>query len=125
MKVTGTVTKGQNLGHTIGFPTANLDTIPNENELKPGVYTGKCTVNNGLRFTNSHSCLVYFGPRYISGETKNVFEVYIYDFDQDIYGYTLEAKIGTFVRPPMKFDSLEELKEQLEQDKVAGLKLDS
>ncbi len=115
---TGTVIPGQNKGHTIGFPTANLDQIPHESELKPGVYVGYCWLESQPQPLR---CLPYFGPRFVAGETINVFEVYIYDFNQQIYGNQLRVELQKFVRPPIEMKTFAELKQQLEQDKQQGL----
>jgi riboflavin kinase/FMN adenylyltransferase len=116
--VQGKVMAGNQLGRTIGFPTANLDINPDNLDLKPGVYVGTCEVNNA-----KYLCLPYFGPRSVVGETKNCFEVYIYDFDQDIYGQVITVQPQHFIRPPLKIETVEELKLQLESDKKTGLKM--
>lgn len=117
-KLQGTVIPGHNMGHTIGFPTANLDQIPSEQDLKPGVYVGYCWLDENPQ---RYQCLPYFGPRLVAGETVNVFEVYIYDFDQKIYEQQLTVKLLDFVRPPLNLKSFDELKQQLEKDKEQGL----
>ena len=113
----GTVIKGQNIGHTIGFPTANLDQIPNEDQLKPGVYLGKCQIitdtNHNL---HTYNCLIYFGPRLVLKEIKNVFEVFIIDFNQNLYEQTLQVQFDQYIRHPIKFNSILELQNQLELD---------
>lgn len=122
--IKGTVQTGQNIGHTIGFPTANLDTIPSETDLKPGVYAATCQLSSSnSKQVTTHKCLAYFGPRYVLNQTKNVFEVYIYDFDQNIYHHQLSIHIGVFIRPPKKIKSLDELKKQITMDKEKGRQL--
>ncbi len=117
MIFSGKVIKGDAVGRTIGFPTANLDQIPDDQDLKPGVYLGHCQI---AQLPTTYSCLIYFGPRLIFGETKNSFEVYIYDFHTDLYGQTLIVRVGQFIRPPMKFANLEALKTQLQKDREHG-----
>lgn len=142
----GIVIQGEAVGRTIGFPTANLDTIPSEKDLRPGVYLGYCRLNqklktrktkqiskNKLEKRNKFSvsnlefsalpCLVYFGPRYIFGETQNVFEVYLIDFTGDLYGKKLTVQLTHFIRPPKKLSSLDELKTQLAEDKKRAERL--
>jgi riboflavin kinase / FMN adenylyltransferase len=116
--IRGMVIAGDKVGRTIGFPTANLKLEIESITLEPGVYLGTCEVNQ-----QTYSCLPYFGPRSVMGETKNCFEVYIYDFDQDIYGEQLTVRPQHFIRPPLQLNSLAELKAQLEADKAAGLEL--
>ena len=114
----GKVITGEKAGRTIGFPTANLDEVPSEKELRPGVYFGNCTVTGKTYF-----CLPYFGPRYVFGEVQNVFEVYIYDFHQEIYGQNLEVTLFYFLRSPKKVLNMEQLQALLEEDKKIGLEL--
>ncbi|MBU1885939.1 riboflavin kinase, partial [Patescibacteria group bacterium] len=105
----------------IGFPTANLDRIPRESALMPGVYVGTCNIYQDDRIKNQElKCLVYFGPRYVFGQKQNSFEVYLYNFDQSIYDLILEVTLTKFIRAPKKTASLIELKEQLEKDKRLG-----
>ena len=118
----GTVIDGEKVGRTLGFPTANLHSCPSETELAPGVYFGNCTVADSPSIFDS---LVYFGPRYIFGETRNNFEVYIYDFNQQIYGQKVFTTLTHFLRQPVKFSSMKELQQGLEQDKARGQKMRS
>ena len=113
-----TVVHGEKVGRTIGFPTANLDFVPDESVLRPGVYFGSCTVTG-----KKYDCLPYFGPRLIFGEVNNIFEVYIFDFAEEIYGQKMEIHITDFLRSPVKVDSLDALKALLENDKANGQKL--
>ena len=115
IEVKGRVIKGDSIGRTIGFPTANLDHTPAH--LKLGVYTGFCLINET---DTTRNCLIYFGPRFISGKTQNSFEVYLYNFEGDLYGLTLTVRIAEFLRPPIKFASLEALKTQLQKDLEHG-----
>jgi len=118
MNIIGQVIKGESIGHTIGFPTANLDLVPSTNELELGVYTGTCSINKAG--DTIYNCLIYFGPRLIFGETKNSFEVYLYDFQGDLYGQTLTVQVLNFIRPPIKFANLAALKTQLQKDREHG-----
>lgn len=118
----GKVIDGEKVGRTIGFPTANLETEPKVEDLSLGVYLGTCQLPHSSEPIH-YNCLVYFGPRYIFGEIKNNFEVYIYNFDQQIYGQELRVELTHFIRPPFDLKSIEELQSQLEQDKQSGLKL--
>ncbi len=115
--ISGKVIHGDKVGRTIGFPTANLDVDLTPKELQPGVYFGTCELNG-----QTYDCLPYFGPRLIFGELKNSFEVYIYNFDQEIYDQELSVTIKTFLRAPEKVNNLDELKAKLELDKAEGLK---
>lgn len=120
----GKVISGKSAGRKLGFPTANLDRVPRESALEPGVYIGTCKVfqEDKPRFQDLN-CLAYFGPRHILGETKNIFEVFIYNFDHTIYDHTLEVKLLDLIRYPKKISDVNELKKQLEKDKKQGIKL--
>ncbi len=123
-KFSGRVVLGERVGGKIGFPTANLDRVPEENNLDTGVYIGTCSIYQEDRVKNRDlKCLAYFGPRYIFGQTKNIFEVYIYNFDESIYDLTLEVKLVKLMREPKKITTITELKKQLHEDKEEGLKL--
>lgn len=120
---TGTVIHGEKVGRTIGFPTANLAQSPDPDSFKPGVYFGKCNVIDQTITTGnqtSYDCLVYFGPRYIFGEEVNSFEVFIYDFNQDLYGKTITVILSHYQRAPQKVSSINQLQQLLERDKLVG-----
>ncbi len=131
--VTGKVNSGQKIGRTIGFPTANIDTLPNKQTIKTGVYFGTCQIlapqtqpNQTIQKTSfplKYHCLAYFGPRYIFEEKTDVFEVYLYNFKGILYGYTIETTLLKYIRPPYKTNSIKQLQTQLENDKKQGQKL--
>lgn len=115
----GFVVRGNQLGRTIGYPTANLH-INDEEKLIPanGVYAvkvkGACTnheilngmMNIGIRPT-------------VDGQIK-VIEVHIFNFDQDIYEHHLTVLVYEFIRGEVKFNGLDALKNQLHQDKISA-----
>jgi riboflavin kinase/FMN adenylyltransferase len=113
----GYVVRGNQLGRTIGFPTANLH-INDEEKLIPsnGVYAvkvkGECT--NGVLLNG----MMNIGVRPTVDGHKKVIEVNIFNFDQDIYDQTLIVQVFEFIRGEQKFDGLEALKNQLAQDKL-------
>lgn len=116
----GTIVPGEQVGRTIGFPTANFAIAPSPTDLPQGVYFGWCEVDES---SNSHPCLAYFGPRHIFGEVHLNFEVYVYNFSGDLYGKRVFAHLTHFVREPVKITTLPELQELLERDKQTGLEL--
>ncbi len=115
MKYSGTVIHGDSYGHALGFPTANLDPKLLAHVEKAGVYT--CVVHLG---SQNYGGVLYLGPRITLGETKRVLEIHLLDFNQDIYGQVLTFEIGSFIRPPMDFSSVDELKNQLRADITAA-----
>ncbi len=122
----GTVVEGNKLGRTIGYPTANLK-IEEEKKLIPGngVYAVEVEVNGGLLTGNGEAIapLIFHGMMNIGVRptvegVNRMIEVNIFDFDQEIYGYTLTIYIKKRLRNEQKFNGLEELKNQLAKDKV-------
>ena len=115
----GTVVEGNKLGRTIGIPTINL--IPREIKLLPpnGVYYSQVELN-GERL----SAITNIGRKPTLGgtDTATGIETYIYDFNRDIYGEELTVSLYEYVRPEMKFNSLDELKQQLDMDIGKGEK---
>lgn len=113
----GFVVRGNQLGRTIGFPTANLH-INDEEKLIPsnGVYAvkiaGECS--NGQLLNG----MMNIGVRPTVDGHKKVIEVHIFDFDQDIYDQTITVQVFEFIRGEQKFDGLDGLKQQLAQDKM-------
>ncbi len=116
----GRVIHGDKRGRSLGFPTANIE-LDNEKKLLPalGIYLVEFFVKNEKYFG-----LLSVGKRptfYESG--KIVPEVYILDFDQDIYGEIIRVNILERIRGEEKFSSAEELVRQMNKDKVTCLEL--
>lgn len=109
----GKVVKGKQLGRTIGFPTANI-AIDEAYKLLPknGVYI----VSTIIDF-KKHFGMMNIGTRpTINGENQTV-EVFIIDFNQEIYDKFVTIEVLQFIRNEQKFDSLDALKNQIEKDK--------
>ncbi len=111
MIYTSLVNKGEQLGRTIGFPTLNLDPAVLPSDQKLGVYQSTVTWNN-----KEHQGVLFFGPKKTFDEVINVLEINLLDFDQEIYGHEVTFSLGKFIRPPVKFASLDELKKQIARD---------
>lgn len=109
----GRVIKGDKIGRTIGFPTANIF-LEETYKLIPsdGIYA--VTVDMG---TESYKGMAYIGQRpTINGMTRNI-EVNIFDFNKEIYGQNITMTFLEFLRHDVKFTGLEALKIQLQKDK--------
>ncbi|MEC7263966.1 MAG: bifunctional riboflavin kinase/FAD synthetase [Bacteroidota bacterium] len=117
--LTGTIGKGKGLGKEFGFPTANLH-IEEEYKLIPktGVYVVKSTFDGKEYFGMMN---IGFNPT-VDGTTKSI-EVNFFDFDGDLYGKKVQVSILHRIRDEHKFNSVEELKQQLQKDKVRSLEL--
>ncbi|MBS1933969.1 MAG: bifunctional riboflavin kinase/FAD synthetase [Bacteroidetes bacterium] len=130
----GTIIKGNQLGRTIGYATANLH-IENEEKLLPGngVYAikaqllerepalGKMIEENFPHPTLQGMMNIGFRPT-VDGLTKTI-EVHLFDFDSDIYGKTLRVFVMQYLRAEQKFNGLDALKEQLGKDKENALRV--
>jgi riboflavin kinase/FMN adenylyltransferase len=115
--LTGTVTKGQQLGRTIGYPTANIQ-IEEDYKLVPqnGVYVAKCVINQKTVYG-----MMNIGNRpTVNGITQTI-EINLFDFNDDLYGQTITVSLLKRMRDEQKFESLEALKNQLAFDKQTAL----
>ena len=111
--ISGEVVKGNGIGKTIGFPTANI-LIKNKWKLLPsdGVYAVKVNIND--RFFKG---MMNIGQKpTIDGKGKSL-EVHIFDFSNDIYGKAIKVKVIKRIRDEKKFKDLQGLKKQLFIDK--------
>lgn len=120
--VTGTVVRGNEIGRTIGFPTANLD-IPKELKMinNAGVYA--CRVNIDGK---DYDAMANTGMRPTIGDRSKgdfIIEVNVFDFEGDLYGKPLTVRFYDRLRDEEKFESLSKLKAQLEQDRINAKRL--
>lgn len=106
------------MGRKIGFPTANLDVDAVPPQTKTGVYAARIFLSNPETHLNQEPLVgaLYFGPRLVMNETKNVLEVHILNFNQQLYGKTLWFSLNGFVRDVIHFKSLKEVTNQLTLD---------
>ena len=113
----GVVVKGKQLGRTIGFPTANIK-INEDYKLIPknGVYIVKSNYDKKIVFG-----LMNIGTRPTVEGTNQTIEVFFLDFDKAIYDESLTIEIIEFIRNEQKFDSLNDLKNQINEDKNFAL----
>ena len=116
---TGEVKAGKHNGKRIGFPTVNIEVEPLKVKLKEGVYLTKTSVlgHTYLSMTNvgNHPTI---DPLSIS-----IIETYLLGFDEEIYGKTIRVEFISFLRPQQKFNSVNELHSQLQQDQETCIRL--
>lgn len=120
-QLSGKVIKGDQIGRTLGFPTANLF-IEESYKLIPsdGIYAVHIEVINDNETAEQLSGMAYIGDRpTINGMSRNI-EVNIFDFNKDIYGRMIRMQFLKYLRGDQKFNSLDELKEQLKRDEKAA-----
>jgi len=136
----GVVVDGDKLGRKLGYPTANLKVSDEEKIiLGNGIYAVYVEIledqipKPNLRDSNSYSLLtthhsllkgmmsIGFRPT-VDGKNK-VIEVNIFDFDKEIYGKIIRVYVKKYLRPEIKFNDLDELVKQIDQDKIESLKI--
>ncbi len=116
--IMGTVAHGNRIGRTLGFPTLNL--LPPADKLMPpnGVYDSYVTFE-GKKYKGISN--VGYKPT-VTDEKVMGIETYLYDFDREIYGENIEVELYSFRRPEKRFNSLDELKAQLDEDIRQGMR---
>ena len=110
----GKVIRGNSIGKTLGFPTANIE-IGSDLKLIPknGVYMIYTIINKKIIFG-----MMNIGIKPTTNENTKSIEVNLFDFNQDLYDKNITIYIKQFLREEIKFDSLNELKLQIEKDKI-------
>jgi len=115
--INGMVINGNQLGRTIGFPTANLKIEENYKLIpKNGVYVVKSTINQKTVFGVMN---IGTNPT-VNGEELSI-EVHFIDFDADLYNSKIEISVLERIRDEQKFDSIELLKNQIQEDKETAI----
>ncbi|MDA7570208.1 bifunctional riboflavin kinase/FAD synthetase [Flavobacteriaceae bacterium] len=112
-QLSGTVTKGQSLGRTINFPTANL-LIDSQHKIIPpkGVYLVSI-----FHHQNQYYGMMNIGTRPTLNGDKQTIEVHIFEFNKNIYSNSLTIHFIEKIRDEQKFESFDALKKQLIKDK--------
>ena len=113
----GDVIHGNNIGKTISFPTANIkiDT-PYKLVPKNGVYIVKTIIDNQITFGMMN---IGYNPTF-NGKQKSI-EIHFINFNKNIYHKNLTIEMISRIRNEIKFNTVEDLKKQLEQDKLSTL----
>jgi riboflavin kinase/FMN adenylyltransferase len=114
-EISGAIVKGNQLGRTLGFPTANIE-VDSDLKLIPmnGVYAVRVKINDEL----------YFGVMNIgnnptvNSSNHKCLEVYIFDFNKEIYGNSITLFFDKYLRNEQKFANLDELKKAISNDQV-------
>jgi riboflavin kinase/FMN adenylyltransferase len=110
--VLGTVIEGRHLGRELGFPTANL-TVHNEQLPPTGVYAVRADWRGQLWGGVGN---LGYRPSVEGAKVRRLLEVHLFDLKEEIYGEDIEIQFLKFLRPEKKFDSLDDLKSQIDQD---------
>lgn len=114
--LTGTIITGQGIGRKINFPTVNLD-IAEEYKLIPkrGVYVVRSNFNN----TSSYG-IMNIGYRPTVGGKGQTIEIHLLDFEDDLYGSSMQIEVLMRLRDEKKFESIEDLAIQIAKDEASA-----
>ncbi|GEN74659.1 riboflavin biosynthesis protein [Chryseobacterium hagamense] len=110
--ISGTVVHGKKIGRTIGYPTANIETDSIKLLPKKGAYIVEVSVKD-----QQHKGMLSIGTNPTVNGEKLTIEVYILDFEGDIYDEKITVKFRDFLHDEIKFEGLEKLIERLDEDK--------
>lgn len=117
-KMQGKVIKGAQRGRLLNFPTANLKPSFKYVTAKSGVYFTRVNIDRDFYYA-----LTDIGTNPTFENKKMKIETYIMDFSKDIYGKNISIEFLEYLRPDYKFNSPEELINQMEKDKKTGRNL--
>ena len=115
MIIEGVVETGKRLGRTLGFPTANILSEGQGSLPGRGVYAAALWLEGE---DAPRPCMVNLGVHPTAPGGKPTIEVHILNFDGDIYGRGVRLELLDFLRPERRFESLDELRAQLESDRA-------
>jgi riboflavin kinase/FMN adenylyltransferase len=113
--IRGRVVAGVHRGVQLGFPTANLELDPEQGLPIDGVYAAWTLINN-----RAYQSMTNIGKRPTFGNNQRTVEVYILDYQGDLYGQELKINIVERLREEKRFDTAEELKKQMADDVEKG-----
>ena len=113
--IEGVVRRGQQLGRQLGFPTANVE-VEDYVVPKLGVYATRTRLPDGREVPG----VANLGNNPTTGMVETRLETWLFDFDEDLYGQIIETDLIAFLRPELKFDSLELMIEQIHKDEQAA-----
>jgi len=113
-EIEGRVTAGESRGHAIGFPTANISLGSYQRPVN-GVYAIRAGIENGADIQWMDG-VANIGVRPTFGGETVVLEVYLFDFNDDLYGQRLRVRLIDFLREEKKFDGIDALKAQIALD---------
>jgi riboflavin kinase / FMN adenylyltransferase len=109
-RVTGTVTGGAKRGTGLGYPTANI-LLASGTTLAHGIYAVHVDVAGA-----THDGAAYLGTRPTFDDGKPVLEIFLFDFDGDLYGREIGVTFIDFLRADQRFESIDALKAQMDRD---------
>ncbi|MEM8663297.1 MAG: bifunctional riboflavin kinase/FAD synthetase [Pseudomonadota bacterium] len=109
-QIASEVVHGKKRGRAMGYPTANQNLAP-ENGLRQGIYAVRIKIDGVWR-----DGVASFGRRPTFDNGPPVLETFVFDFDGDLYGQVLPVALYAFLRPELKFDGMDALIAQMDED---------
>ena len=109
----GVVVQGRHLGHELGFPTINIIPDPRKTMPPGGVYAAVCRLANGEVYNGAAN--IGRNPT-IAPDNSTTLEMHLFDFEGELYDSKVEISLVHYIRPEQRFDSIEALREQLNND---------
>jgi riboflavin kinase/FMN adenylyltransferase len=116
--ITGEVIHGEKRGRDLGYPTANIR-LDNNCGLKHGIYAvrvGRQQAKNHVKHQSRFDGVASFGRRPTFDNGTPLLEIFLFDFDGDLYGATLDVAFISYIRDELKFDSVAALVARMDQD---------
>ena len=110
-RMSGKIVKGDRVGRTLGYPTANVDLRRRQSAVM-GIFAVRVHGLDG----GPHDAVASVGSRPTFNGTKPILEVHIFDFDEDIYGAYIHVDFIAWLRDQVKFDMVEDLVAQMDVD---------
>ncbi len=108
--IEGVVIGGNRLGRKLGFPTANI-AVDESLDIENGVYCSKVVVED-----ESYVAMTNVGVRPSVDGSKRLLETHLFGFEGLLYGLTLRVELYEKIRDEKRFDSVDELRQQIEKD---------
>ncbi len=116
-RVTGLVEGGAKRGTGMGFPTANIS-LHQTQDLRHGIYAVRVYAQG-----KTYNAAAYLGTRPTFDDGVPVLEAFLFDFDGDLYGKTIEVEFIDYIRGDVKFEGEEALKRQMDEDCAKALEI--
>ena len=116
--IEGVVEPGDKRGRELGYPTANIS-LGDYQRPKYGVYAVHALLDDDRELPG----VANLGVRPTFDPPKELLEAHIFDFEEDLYGRTIEVTLHQYLREEMKFDEVEALAAQMREDEAEARRL--
>jgi len=113
--IAGVVQRGDQRGRELGYPTANLE-LGDYQRPKYGIYAVRVTLDDG----SEHPGVASLGVRPTFDPPQELLEAYLFGFEGDLYGRTIEVALHGYIREERKFDGIEPLIAAMREDEAAA-----